>query len=189
MLQLRAAQLAQNTSQRRVHHVEHAKRDIRLGLGGKLVCKASCIVAFGQVLSVVDASSEVGHVDAGKGVGFAGISTNVKELGLERCQQMSPSCSRSLDVTYVESCSIQNVSKEVRDGVRVCERAFVLETMVSFGSRRRDLPVLFDLPSCRESSPDLGWPCTSLESQSCRTRKQLCCSSARHMELQPSGSP
>lgn len=38
------------------------------------------------------------------------------------------------NVTYVESCSIQNVSEEVRNGVRVCERAFVLETVVSFGS-------------------------------------------------------
>lgn len=85
MLQLRAAQLAQNTSQRRVHHVEHAKRDIRLGLSGKLVCEASCIVALEQVLSVVDASSEVGYVDACEGVGFACVSANVKEFGLERC--------------------------------------------------------------------------------------------------------
>ena len=50
------------------------------------------------------------------------------------------------DCTYVKSCSVQNVSKEVRDGVRVCERAFVLRTVVSFGSRYYALPVVLTYP-------------------------------------------
>ena len=82
MLQLRAAQNAQNTSQRRVHSVEHTKRDIRLSLSGKLVCETSCIVAFEQVCSVVDASGEIVDIDAGEGVSCAGVSTNVEEFGL-----------------------------------------------------------------------------------------------------------
>ena len=90
MLQLRAAQNAQNTSQRRVDRVEHAERDIGLGLSGKLVCETSCIVALSQVCSVVDASGEVVDVDAGEGVSCAGVSSNVEEFGLlERSNDVS----------------------------------------------------------------------------------------------------
>lgn len=89
VLQLRAAQNAQDTSQGRVDRVEHAKRDIGLSLGGKLVGEASCIVALGQVCGIVDASCEIGNVDAGERVGCAGVSTNIEEFGLEMCQQMS----------------------------------------------------------------------------------------------------
>jgi len=90
VLQLRAAQNAQNTSQRRVHRVEHAERNIRLGLSGKLVGETSCIVALKQVCSVVDASGEVVDVDAGEGVSCAGVSSNVEEFGLlERSNDVS----------------------------------------------------------------------------------------------------
>lgn len=98
MLQLRAAQNTQDTSQRRVDRVEHAERDIRFRLSSELVCEASCIVALEQVCGIVDASAEVGDVDAGEGVGRAGVSTNVEELGLEMCQQMCHESSGIADV-------------------------------------------------------------------------------------------
>lgn len=84
MLQLRAAQNAQNTTQRRVYSVEHAERNIRFGLSSSLVCEASCIVTLGQGCSVEHASGKVGDIDASEAVGCAGVSTNVEEFGLDK---------------------------------------------------------------------------------------------------------
>jgi hypothetical protein len=83
MLQLRATQLTQHATKILVHHVKHAQRDVWFGLCSKLVREASGIVALEQACGVEDASGEVGHIDAGEGVGGAEVTADVEEFGLE----------------------------------------------------------------------------------------------------------
>jgi hypothetical protein len=82
VLQLWAAQLAQDASEILVYHVEHAQRDVRLGLCSKLVREASGIIALEQSCSVEDASGEVGDINTGESVGRSEVTANIEEFGL-----------------------------------------------------------------------------------------------------------
>lgn len=82
MLQLWAAQRAQYVAESRVYHVEHAQRDIRLGLCGSLEREASGIVTLEQACSVENAPCEIGDINTGEGVRLAEVTADVEELGL-----------------------------------------------------------------------------------------------------------
>lgn len=75
-LQLRAAQLADETTNSACECVEWAEKDVWLGLSGDLVDEAAKVVALKQSLRVEDTTSQVTNVNTGEGVGCASVTVS-----------------------------------------------------------------------------------------------------------------
>lgn len=73
-LQLRTTQPPNNTPHRTCKRIERPEQDIRLRLRSELVHVAREVITLRQCCGVEDAAGEVGDVDAGEGVGGAGVA-------------------------------------------------------------------------------------------------------------------
>jgi hypothetical protein len=119
LLQLRTAQLDQGIPQS-INNLAHGTshilykpfQQIRRLQNGSLEREASSIVAFEQVLGVVDSACQVFKIDTREGVGRAGVATDVEEL-------------RVFEGNGVE------IEGEEGDGVFVADGAFVWSRYVS----------------------------------------------------------
>jgi hypothetical protein len=75
-LQLRAVKASNHLANGTQERIKRVQKNVRLSLSSKLVDEASKVVALCECLRIEDASSEVGNVDAGEGVGCAGVSAH-----------------------------------------------------------------------------------------------------------------
>ena len=89
MLQLWAAQYAQYAAEGLVNHVEHAQRDIWLGLCSKLEREASGIVALKQACSVKNAPCEICNINTGERVSLAEVTADAEEFGLCEAEMLA----------------------------------------------------------------------------------------------------
>jgi hypothetical protein len=130
-LQLRAAQASNDVSDGSCKLVQRVEENVGLGLGRKLVEETAEVVALCQRLCVEHSASEVFNVHAGERILSASVTAAHSVYRFHTSQSKnSIHLPANVEELWVESSSVDDVSKEILGFVWVDVGAFVLAKML-----------------------------------------------------------
>jgi hypothetical protein len=134
-LQLRAAQASNDVSDGPCKLVQRIEENVGLGLGRKLVEEAAEVVALCQRLRVEHSASEVFDIHAGERILSSSITTAHLVYGFHTSRSKKAiHLPANVEELWVESSSVDDISKEILSVVWVGVGAFVLiQTLVGCG--------------------------------------------------------
>jgi hypothetical protein len=142
LLQLRASQLTGDIAEGVCELRQRSKKDIRLGLGCELESEAGRIVAFEQTFRVEKPAGEIADIDAGEGIGRAGVAATVLATCNGAIKAFGLDLPSNTEEFGVQRAHVQDIREEVGDGVGVLNCTFV-------PVRRDGLVALLDAETAR----------------------------------------